>query len=139
MIFINHRNPNEWWKWNKEKMIAINYNGGFHDIDENSLDETQYSDAYHKLFFQFPEVEGDSAYNAIVKSAFEQKKIDYQQDIIIETYMAGVNNEEFLKLVEKTLLRLEKCSSGIKEGNSDTSNCVFFGMEMAYSEPEHHA
>ena len=105
-------------------------------IKENSLDETEYSDAYHKLFFQFPEVEGDSAYNAIVKSAFEQKKIDYQQDIIIETYMAGVNNEEFLKLVEKTLLRLEKCSSGIKEGNSDTSNCVFFGMEMAYSEPE---
>lgn len=105
-------------------------------IDENSLDETQYSDAYHKLFFQFPEVEGDSAYNAVIKSAFEQKKIDYQQDVIIETYMAGVNNEEFLKLVEKTLLRLEKCSTGIQNGNSDTSECVFFGMEMVYSEPE---
>lgn len=105
-------------------------------IDENSLDETQYSDAYHKLFFQFPEVEGDSAYNAIVKSAFEQKKVDYQQDIIIETYMAGVNNEEFLKLVEITLRRLETCSASIAKGSNDTSNCIFFGMEMAYSDPK---
>ncbi len=105
-------------------------------ISDNSVDETEYFNAYHKLFFQYPEAEGDKAYESIIKSAFNQKREDYQQDVIIETYMAGVNNEEFLKLVEVTLLRLEQCAVGLQEGKSDTSGCVFFGMEMVYSEPE---
>ena len=52
MFFINHLRPNEWWEWNQEKMIAINYNGGSHNIDENSLGSVEYyeCDSWHELY-----------------------------------------------------------------------------------------
>lgn len=52
MLFINHRDPNEWWEWNQETMRAISYRGGFHEVDENSLGgvECYECNNWHELY-----------------------------------------------------------------------------------------
>jgi hypothetical protein len=51
MFFINHLQPNEWWEWDKEKMIAYNYYGDWHNINENSLGNAEYYECnnWHEL------------------------------------------------------------------------------------------
>lgn len=52
MFFINHLRPDEWWKWDRENMIAYNYMGGWHNIDENRLGGVEYyeCDGWHELY-----------------------------------------------------------------------------------------
>ena len=37
MTFLKYKDEDIWWEWDKEKMIAYNYLGGHHNINENSL------------------------------------------------------------------------------------------------------
>jgi hypothetical protein len=52
MFFINHLRPDEWWEWNKEKMMAYNYRGGHHNINENDLGGVEYCEyeSWHELY-----------------------------------------------------------------------------------------
>ncbi len=52
MFFINHLRPDEWWKWDRENMIAYNYMGGWHNIDENRLGGVEYYEcnSWHELY-----------------------------------------------------------------------------------------
>ncbi len=52
MFFINHLRPDEWWKWDRENMIACNYMGGWHNINENRLGGVEYyeCDSWHELY-----------------------------------------------------------------------------------------
>ena len=52
MFFINHLRPDEWWRWDRENMIAYNYMGGWNNIDENRLGGVEYyeCDGWHELY-----------------------------------------------------------------------------------------
>lgn len=42
MHFLKYNGENGWWEWDQEKMIAYNYHGGHHYIDENALGDAEY-------------------------------------------------------------------------------------------------
>lgn len=52
MLFINHLNKNEWWEFNKEKMIAYNYMGGHNSVDKEILKQVEICEYenWHKLY-----------------------------------------------------------------------------------------
>lgn len=52
MFFINHLRPDEWWEWDRENMVAYNYHGGHHDVNENYLGgvECYEYDSWHELY-----------------------------------------------------------------------------------------
>lgn len=52
MIFINYPNKDEWREWDQDKMLAINYRGGFCEIDENQLEDVEYCicNSWHDLY-----------------------------------------------------------------------------------------
>ena len=54
MTFLKYKDADVWWEWNKEKMIAYNYLGGHHNINENSLGDAEYCecDNWHDLFLK---------------------------------------------------------------------------------------
>ncbi len=100
-------------------------------LDKDTNSEEDYFNAYNKLFFLLPdktygveEKYGKEGYQ-IIETAYRNKSIEYQQDVIVDTYFTGLLTERYLKLVEKTLNRLEECQNSIKSGN-----CTFFGLEM---------
>lgn len=104
---------------------AVNIGGT--SIEKGSVSETDYFDAYSKLFFVYPPVPaGGRITSTVMKTAYKHKAKEYNQDIIIDTYVTGRVTEDYLALVEKTVERLGRCQDG-----SDTSNCKFFGMEFA--------
>lgn len=52
MLFINHLDKNQWWEFDKEKMIAFNYSGGYNYVNEESLVQAEiceYQD-WHELY-----------------------------------------------------------------------------------------
>ncbi|MBR5154633.1 MAG: hypothetical protein IKW58_02800 [Alphaproteobacteria bacterium] len=111
-------------------------------ISENSVIEKEYYDAYYKLFFQLPPKSSYSGNYNVLKTAFAEKRLDYQQDVVIDTYLYGRMNEDYLILVNETINRLDECRMGVKrDGTVLTSKedyedyCVFFGMQFAYSDP----
>lgn len=112
------------------------------DISENSINEKEYYDAYYKLFFQLPPKSSYSGNYNVLKTAFAEKKLDYQQDVIIDTYLIGRMNEDYLVLVNETINRLDECRMGVKRDGTALVGkeayedyCVFFGMQFAYSDP----
>ena len=54
MFFINHLNPNEWWEWDKDNMIAYNYMGGHHSIDEDDINNADCVECknWHELYLK---------------------------------------------------------------------------------------
>ena len=52
MTFLKYKDKEHWWEWGKEKMIAYNYLGGHHNIDENALGGAEYCecDSWHDLY-----------------------------------------------------------------------------------------
>ncbi|MBR5599042.1 MAG: hypothetical protein IKW39_03280 [Alphaproteobacteria bacterium] len=104
-------------------------------IEKDSVDEKQYYDAYYKLFFLLPPEESYSGNYNILETAFDEKRLDYQQDIVIDTYLYGRMNEDFLVLINKTVDRLDRCRIGeLKDGD-----CIFFGLQYVYSDPNKEA
>lgn len=101
-------------------------------LSENSTDEDEYFNAFHKLFVLLPSKDDYTGDYNIMLSAFNEKRLDYQQDIIVDTYLTGKMNEDMLRVVEKTIDRLDACRIGTMQG----SDCVFFGMQIEYIDPE---
>ena len=102
--------------------------------DANSpeaLNEEVYYNAYFKLFFQLPSKNSYSGNYSVLAKAYAQKKLDYQQDMIVDTYIAGRMNEDLLNVIEKTINRLDQCRIGELRDN----DCVFFGMQLGYTDP----
>ncbi len=100
-------------------------------LSENSADEVEYFNAFHKLFVLLPSKDDYTGDYNVMISAFSEKRTDYQQDIIVDTYLAGKMNEDLLNLVDRTLNRLDLCLVGQLEEN----DCVFFGMQMVKKDP----
>ncbi len=98
---------------------------------DDALNEEVYYNAYFKLFFQLPSKDSYSGKYSVLQNAYAQKRLDYQQDIIVDTYIAGKMNEDLLNVIEKTINRLDKCRIGELRDN----DCVFFGMQLGYTDP----
>lgn len=94
-------------------------------IEKGSVSETDYFNAYGKLFFEYPPVPNGIT-TTVMQTAYKHKANEYLQDIIIDTYVTGRVTEDYLALVEKTIERLGRCQDG-----SDTGNCKFFGMQFS--------
>ncbi len=105
------------------------------DIDTSSGEEKAYYDAYYKLFFLLPEKDSYSGNYNILETAFAEKRLDYQQDMIVDTYLFARMSEDFLVLVNKTVDRLDRC----RIGELKDDKCIFFGMQYVYSDPEKEA
>ncbi len=103
------------------------FNANGISVGEGSTEEKEYQDMYHVLFFSYPQ-EGsvDDASYEVLKTAYRHKKKEYQQDIIVDTYLKARFAEDYLTVVDAALLRLEKCVKGEKTGNE----CIFFGMQV---------
>ena len=102
--------------------------------DPNSseaLNEEVYYNAYFKLFFQLPSKDSYSGNYSVLAKAYAQKKLDYQQDMIVDTYIAGRMNEHLLNVIEKTINRLDQCRIGELRDN----DCEFFGMQLGDTDP----
>lgn len=110
------------------------------DIDEGETDETKLEDAFYKLFAIYPvesadlkDSVGEQVKLPILKSAHQQKTKEYQQDMIMKTYLYAQKKELYLDLIEKTVDRLDACQkamgadSGLEEPDG---GCTFFGMQM---------
>ena len=105
-------------------------------ISKGGLDEEENFNAFHTLFFTYPpESDYPDNYPA-VKTAYKHKAIEYKQDVIMETYLTGRVTEDYLGLVEKTIERLDNCQKGLYTKEEMAEHCVFFGLQMAYIEPE---
>ncbi len=105
-------------------------------ITKGGLDEEENFNAFHTLFFIYPaKSEYPDNYPA-VKQAYKRKANEYKQDVIMETYLAGRVTENYLALVEKTIERLDNCQKGMYTEAEMAEHCVFFGLQMAYVEPE---
>ena len=105
-------------------------------ISKGGLDEEENFNAFHTLFFTYPpESDYPDNYPA-VKTAYKHKAIEYKQDVIMETYLTGRVTEDYLGLVEKTIERLDNCQKGLYTKEEMAEHCVFFGLQMAYVEPE---
>ena len=61
----------------------------------------------------------------------KDKREEYKQDVFVETYLVSRLNEFYLNEVEKTLNNIDECILGNKQGG----DCVFFGMQFVYSDP----
>ncbi|MBQ2883356.1 MAG: hypothetical protein IJE43_06260 [Alphaproteobacteria bacterium] len=110
------------------------------DIAEGETDEEKLIDAFYKLFAIYP-VESDELKDnegvrvklPILMSAYQQKAKEYQQDMIMKTYLYAQKKELYLDLIEKTVDRLDACQkamgadSGLEEPEG---GCTFFGMQM---------
>ncbi|MBR2274247.1 MAG: hypothetical protein IJ864_05430 [Alphaproteobacteria bacterium] len=106
-------------------------------IAEGDTNELNYYNAYQKLFFLYPSMDaytdlGGDKENGIegyqtIQSAYHNKSVEYRQDVMVDTYFAGLLTERYLLLVEKTLNRLERCQNGLEH---NMSKCVFFGLQM---------
>ncbi len=100
-------------------------------ITKNGMDEKENFDAFHKLFVVYPlEKQYNSKHYNAVKMAFKRKGIEYKQDMVMETYMTGRMTEDFLRVVETTIERLDRCQKG-----EEKNNCKFFGMQMSDVNP----
>lgn len=110
------------------------------DIDEGETDETKLEDAFYKLFAIYPvesadlkDSVGEQVKLPILKLAHQQKTKEYQQDMIMKTYLYAQKKELYLDLIEKTVDRLDACQkamgadSGLEEPEG---GCTFFGMQM---------
>lgn len=110
---------------NKE-FAGFNVNGV--KVDKGSTDENQYREMYHALFFTYPSEDSEGEYKYdVLKTAYKHKKDEYKQDVIVDTYLKARFTEDYLVKVDETILRLEQCVIGEKEG----SECIFFGMQVA--------
>lgn len=98
-------------------------------IDADSVDEEQFFNAYHTLFFTHDfnagSIEGASP--SLLETAYKNKAEEYQQDVAIDTYLSAKLVEDYLATADKTLNRLERCQSG----DFDEKECIFFGLKMA--------
>ena len=102
-------------------------------ISDKSTNEEEYFNAFHTLFIQLPEKTSDIKDEyPIIESAYKEKRTDYLQDMIVDTYLTAKKNEEMLKVVEKTINRLNECQVGTKEG----AECTFWGMQVVKVDPE---
>ena len=104
-------------------------------ISADSLNEEEFFNAYNTLFLVYPPKSSYPDNYSSVKTAFKKKTAEYQQDIIMETYLVGRVTEDYLSLVEKTIDRLDRCQKGFYK-ESTPENCVFFGLTMAYVNPQ---
>ena len=52
MKFIKYKDGPHWWEWDTENMMAYNYHGGHHNIDENALGDAIYCEcaSWHDLY-----------------------------------------------------------------------------------------
>ncbi len=111
------------------------------------INEEEYFNAFHTLFFvyppknsyQLPESDAEDGTSPVVnypavKQAYKRKANEYMQDITMETYLTGRVTENYLALVEKTIERLDNCQKGMYP--EVEKHCVFFGLQMAYVEPQ---
>ncbi|MBO5038656.1 MAG: hypothetical protein J6C85_04290, partial [Alphaproteobacteria bacterium] len=111
-------------------------------IEKNDLNEKHYFNAYHKLFFIYPPMEGDgkgqiklsngaTADYPVLQTAYKHMTTKYRQDVIVDTYLTGRLTEDYLAVVDKTLQRLDMClhqdwgKAGLNE-----QKCTFFGLHM---------
>ncbi|MCM1323705.1 MAG: hypothetical protein NC218_06050 [Acetobacter sp.] len=104
-------------------------------IDKDSVNEEQFFNAYHTLFFthNFDGVSIEGVSPELFETAYKNKAEEYKQDVIIDTYISAQLMEDYLATVDKTLDRLEECQTG-KYGSDEhqlKENCTFFGMTMA--------
>lgn len=105
------------------------------NLQEGDLDESHYYDAFTRLFLTYPSTKdlpsmrnGEKPTYQVVHTAYKHKGIEFNQDMIVDTYMAGRITEDFLVLVERTVSRLDLCQKKAPgyEGGSD--KCKFFGL-----------
>lgn len=54
MLFINHLNKEEWWEFDKNKMMVYNYMGGHNSVDEESIAKAEIYDCnnWHELYLK---------------------------------------------------------------------------------------
>ena len=52
ILFINHLNKEQWWEFDQEKMMAYNYMGGHHNVNEEQLEDVEILDydSWHELY-----------------------------------------------------------------------------------------
>lgn len=52
MLFISHLEKNQWWEFDKEKMIAYNYMGGHHSVSKELFDQADVCEyeSWHELY-----------------------------------------------------------------------------------------
>lgn len=52
MKFIKYKDGPHWWEWDTENMVAYNYHGGHHNINENALGDVIYCEceSWHDLY-----------------------------------------------------------------------------------------
>ncbi len=105
-------------------------------INTGGLDEEENYNAFHTLFFVYPPKSAYAGSYPVVKTAYRNKALEYQQDVVMETYLVGRVTEDYLSLVDKTIERLDRCQKGIYTKDEMPEKCVFFGLQMAYVEPQ---
>lgn len=105
-------------------------------ITKSGLDEEENFNAFHTLFFVYPPKSSYPDNYPAVKQAYKRKANEYMQDVAMETYLTGRVTEDYLALVEKTIERLDNCQKGMYTEAEMKDHCVFFGLQMAYIEPE---
>lgn len=105
------------------------------NIEKGDLDESHYYDAFTQLFLTYPSTKnlpamknGEKPMYQVVHTAYKHKSIEFNQDMIVDAYLAGRVTEDFLVLVERTINRLDLCQKKAAgyEGGSD--KCKFFGL-----------
>ena len=96
-------------------------------INDKSLNEEQFFNAYHTLFFthNFKAADIEGVTPSLLETAYKNKTEEYQQDVAIDTYLSAKLIEDYLTTVDKTLNRLEKCQNG----SYNDEECVFFGAD----------
>ena len=122
-----------------ENKVAASTKLGIGSGKEALVNEEDYANAYRKLFLTEPSWEDykpvfklkdsdDYALSAqdVTNRAYRNKRIAYQQDRIIQTYIYARMMEDYLSLVEKTVERMGPCI----DNDIDESKCVFFGLQM---------
>lgn len=105
-------------------------------ITKGGLDEEENFNAFHTLFFIYPPKSSYPDNYPAVKQAYKRKADEYMQDIAMETYLTGRVTENYLALVEKTIERLDHCQKGMYTEDEMAEHCVFFGLQMAYVDPQ---
>ena len=104
----------------------------FLGIDEESVDEKQFFNAYHTLFFTHDfDAQGiEGASEALLETAYKNKAEEYRQDVAIDTYVTAKLAEDYLTTVDEMLNRLEKCQ---RQHEYSPDKCKFFGLTMEKS------
>lgn len=110
-------------------------------LEEGDLDEKHYYDAFTRLFLAYPstkdlKINGKKPSYQVVHTAYKHKGIEFNQDMIVDAYLAGRVTEDYLVLVERTLKRLDLCQKKAEGYEPGSEKCVFFGLPFVKVEAE---